>query len=101
MNLWGVTVLELDCHPDHNKGPDYVPCPCPQTHNLEISGALSVPACQSVTLNYGKNELTLLLSYVETLLTIEHQQSSFPSFSIFNALEGIKLSEIIFFCWYL
>ncbi len=23
MNLWGVAVLELDCHPDHNKGPDY------------------------------------------------------------------------------
>ncbi len=20
MNLWGVAVLELDCHPDHNKG---------------------------------------------------------------------------------
>ena len=29
MNLWGVAVLELDCHPDHNKGLDYAPCACP------------------------------------------------------------------------
>ena len=26
MNLWGVVVLELDCHPDHNKGTDHAPC---------------------------------------------------------------------------
>ena len=26
MNLWGVAVL--DCHPDHNKGPNYAPCTC-------------------------------------------------------------------------
>ncbi len=24
-----VAVLELDCHPDHNKGPEYAPCACP------------------------------------------------------------------------
>ncbi len=29
INLWGVKVLELDSHPDHNKGPDYTPCACP------------------------------------------------------------------------
>ncbi len=29
MNLWGVAVLELDSHPDHNKGPDYAPLDCP------------------------------------------------------------------------
>ena len=23
MNLWGVAVLELDSHPDNNKGPDH------------------------------------------------------------------------------
>ena len=23
MNLWGVAVLELDSHPDYNKGPDH------------------------------------------------------------------------------
>ncbi len=26
MNLWGVAVLELDSHPDHNKVPDQAPC---------------------------------------------------------------------------
>ncbi len=25
MNIWGVVILELNCHPDHNKGPDYAP----------------------------------------------------------------------------
>ena len=34
MNLWGVAVLELDSYPDHNKGPDYAPCPCPKTHPI-------------------------------------------------------------------
>ncbi len=29
MNLWGVAVLELDSHPDHNKGPDHAPYACP------------------------------------------------------------------------
>ncbi len=29
MNLWGIAVLELDSHPDHNKGPDHAPCACP------------------------------------------------------------------------
>ena len=28
MNRWGVTVLELNCHPENNKGPDYAPCAC-------------------------------------------------------------------------
>ncbi len=28
MNLWGVTVLELDSHPDRNEGPDYALCAC-------------------------------------------------------------------------
>ena len=35
MNLWGVAVLELDCHPDLNKGPDYAPCACPYTHPID------------------------------------------------------------------
>ena len=26
---FSVAVLELDFHPDHNKGPDYAPCTCP------------------------------------------------------------------------
>ncbi len=26
MNLWDVTVLGLDSHPDYNKGPDHVSC---------------------------------------------------------------------------
>ena len=30
MNLWGVAILELDSHPDHNKEEDYVPCACPK-----------------------------------------------------------------------
>ncbi len=25
MNLWGVAVLEPDCNPDYNKGPDHAP----------------------------------------------------------------------------
>ncbi len=29
MNLWGVVVLELNKHPDHNKGPDHAPCAGP------------------------------------------------------------------------
>ena len=29
INLWGVAVLELDCHPDHSKGPYYAPCAYP------------------------------------------------------------------------
>ncbi len=29
MNIWGVAVLELDCHPDHNKEPEHAPCACP------------------------------------------------------------------------
>ncbi len=35
MNLWGVTVLELDSHPDHNKGPDHKHCACPKTHPID------------------------------------------------------------------
>ncbi len=26
MNQWGVAVLELDNHPNHNKGSNYAPC---------------------------------------------------------------------------
>ncbi len=37
MNLWGVAVLELDSHPDHNKGPDHAPCDCPKTHPKDAS----------------------------------------------------------------
>ncbi len=32
MNLWGVAVLKVDSHPDHNKGPDHAPCVCPKIH---------------------------------------------------------------------
>ncbi len=32
MYLWGVALLELDSHLDHNKGPDQVPCACPKTN---------------------------------------------------------------------
>ena len=35
INLWGVAVLELDSHPDHNKGPGQVPCVCPKTHPID------------------------------------------------------------------
>ncbi len=35
MNLWGVAVLELDSHPDHNKGPDHAPCACPMIHPID------------------------------------------------------------------
>ncbi len=28
-NLWGVAIIELDSHPDHNKGPDHAPCAGP------------------------------------------------------------------------
>ncbi len=31
MNLWGVAELELDSHPEHNKGTDHSPCPCPMS----------------------------------------------------------------------
>ncbi len=31
MNLWGVAVIELKSHPDHNKVPDHAPCACPNT----------------------------------------------------------------------
>ncbi len=37
MNLWGVAVLELVCHPDRNKGPDHAPFPRPYTqHSLKM-----------------------------------------------------------------
>ena len=35
MNLCGVAVLELDSHPDHNKGPDHASCDCPKTHPID------------------------------------------------------------------
>ena len=35
MNLWGVTVLDLDSHPDHNKGPDHSPRAGPKTHQID------------------------------------------------------------------
>ena len=35
MNLWGFAVLELDSHPDHNKGPDQAPCACPETNPID------------------------------------------------------------------
>ena len=35
MNLWGVAVLELNSHPDHNKGPDHAPCAGPKTHLID------------------------------------------------------------------
>ncbi len=34
MNPWGVVVLELDSHPDHNKGLDYAYCVCTKTHPI-------------------------------------------------------------------
>ncbi len=37
MYLWGVAVLELDSHPEHNKGPDYAPCSCPTVHGNELT----------------------------------------------------------------
>ncbi len=33
MNLWGVAVLELDSHLDHNKGLDHAHCACPKTND--------------------------------------------------------------------
>ncbi len=35
MNVWGVAVIELDNHPDHNKGPDLAPSACPKTHPID------------------------------------------------------------------
>ncbi len=34
MNILGVVVLELDSHPDHDKGPDRAPSVCPKTHPI-------------------------------------------------------------------
>ncbi len=31
----GVAVLELDSHPDHNKGPDHKPNACPKNHPID------------------------------------------------------------------
>ena len=31
-----VAVLELDSHPDHNKGPDQALCVCPKTHPIDL-----------------------------------------------------------------
>ncbi len=36
-DLWSVEVLELDCHPDHNKGPDHAPCACPSHRSLILA----------------------------------------------------------------
>ena len=35
MNTWGVAVLELGSHPDHNKGPNHAHCACPMTHPID------------------------------------------------------------------
>ncbi len=35
MHLWGVAVLELDSHPDHNRRPDNVPCAFQKTHPID------------------------------------------------------------------
>ena len=35
MNLWGFAVLELDSHPDHNKGPDQAPSAGLWTHPID------------------------------------------------------------------
>ena len=37
MNLWGVAVLELDSHPDHNKGTDSRTLLSPKAHILQRS----------------------------------------------------------------
>ena len=44
MNLWGVAVLEIDSHPDHNKGADQdqrpiskIIDPCHTTYQTTIS----------------------------------------------------------------
>ena len=36
-DLWGVKVLELDSHPDLNKGPDLTPYACPKTNPIHYS----------------------------------------------------------------
>ncbi len=35
MYLWGVAVLKLDSHRDHNKGPHHAPCAGPKTHLID------------------------------------------------------------------
>ncbi len=35
MYLWRVVVLELDSHPDQNKGPGHAPCACLKTHSID------------------------------------------------------------------
>ena len=37
MNVWDVAVLELDSHPDHNKGPTRSPCAWRKTDLLHSS----------------------------------------------------------------
>ncbi len=47
MNLWGIAVLGLDSHPDHNKGPGYAPCACPKTHPIDIDPSHTIKTKES------------------------------------------------------